>query len=215
MGIVNKLGIGDKVTTKGNTHEIAWVLSTQNDSAIEFIDSTGIKINWRPSNDGGMSQMVGAEAVEKVKDAVHKNYRHMFKFYDPYTGRFIIPFEEVDYSISDCILYMLGHGWALSAYDDCGDKYYTVFSLRDDSSGWCLVNATSITFNILDRILKKKGYKYAPGIKLDYYKNNMEAQELVDYVLIEGYQNQYKGISIGVIKEYDSLMFIGVKDAFC
>lgn len=215
MGIVNSLGIGDKVTIGGNIHEIAWVLSTHNDSAIEFMDSAGIKVHWRPSNDGGIAQRVGAETVEKVKDTVHKYCRHMFKFYDHYTGRFIIPFEEVDYSISDCILYMLGHGWALSAYDDCGEKYYTVFSLRDDSSGWCHVNAMGVTFDILGRILKEKGYRYSPGVKLDYYKNSAEAQELVDYVLIKGYLNQYKGISIAVLKEYDSLMFIGVKDAFC
>lgn len=209
MEVLDNLGVGDVVHCKGLNIEVAYI--TSNDGyAVEFYDSRGEYRNWKPEIDGGRVSLVGKEKANKAKySMICKN--GLREYHDPYTNRFIIPFEDVDYNASKAIIELISNGWALSAYYDGDEKFYTVFNIREDSNGWYPIGVRDSKC-LLEEILKPKGYVYAPGTSIKAYMESEGIQKVVDLVLLEGCRSD--GRTVCVRCDGKNLDFIVVHNAF-
>lgn len=219
MNIERELQVGDSITSKGVKATIKEIISQDShipkgDSFvnayidIEFIDDKGNYRNWKSELDGGtIEYKKSSNGI--LQKAINSPLGH---YYDPYCGRFGIPIADVDGDKSEFILSLLENGYAMTAYENGGVEYYTIYNLEDDSQGFGKVSKCK---EKLMHFQSQFGLRYFTKVPLEEYASNERAQKIIDYILTESayLSNQVNGYSLALIVEESCFKFIEVLDA--
>ena len=91
---------------------------------VEYVNTKGVSKRWVSDVDGGTVKLFDEECLKNLKSDINT----LGKYYDPYTGRFVIPFNKM-YSV---------RGYVVMLLDKCSygmsfcDGNFILFSLFDD-----------------------------------------------------------------------------------
>lgn len=171
--------------------------------SIEFIDTEGVCRNWVSDMDGGKVILC---------DSNLKSSKNLLSSYcDPYTGRYLIPYNSANVDVTLAILCLIENGYALTSYIDGGQKCYALYEIAEDCKNFQNVSNFK---NRLKKICNTKGVTPFIKVSLDSYSNSELCQEVIDLIL-ETSSPSYsiEGHSLALISDRQNLKFIEVLDA--
>ena len=152
---------------------------------------------------------------EMEKDEIFKSLKAIEMYqrcYDPYTGRFFIPLEDIGYKESMGILLLIRNGYAMSLCREA-DGYsvdsYCIYSLEDDTGEYRKVTSCG---NILYDLLHKNKVHYFTEMSLQEYMDNELYQKAIDSVLgvTPNFKYWVNGYTIAMVCDGENLKFIEV-----
>ena len=138
---------------------------------IEFKDQHGGYHHYKSHLDGGR--------------VLYRKDTFLAKYHDKHTGRFYVPFTEVDSNISSEMLALMKVGYALSAYDNGDENVYTLFNLEHDCTRFSKVADKEIKETLYD-LLHNNGCHFCTEMPVDKYFSNELYQNAFDKVLLNG-----------------------------
>lgn len=170
---------------------------------IEFKDEFGGYHHYKSHLDGGR--------------VLYKKETFLAKYHDKHTGRFHVPFAEVDGNISSEMLSLMKVGYALSAYDNGDENVYTLFNLEQDSARYTKAIDKEIRETLYD-LLHNNGCHFCTEMSVDQYFSNELYQNAFDKVLLNG-TVRVKGVELWTIvlvcsADGKNFEFIQAEDCF-
>jgi len=211
LKLPREVRVGDIIKCQGMEVKIASISSIDysktkgyiNEVRIEFTDVDGIYRSWVSDVDGG-EVILDSENLGLSKALLQS-------YYSSYTGRYLIPYESANVDNTLAMLCLIENGYAFTSYIDDGEKYYILYSLKEDCKDF---QSPSNLRGILDSICSSKGVSPFTRVSLGAYSDNLICQEIIDEVLEKCSPSDcVDGYSIGVISDGDRLILVEVLDA--